>query len=156
MMKHHNFEHHHRCSGNTITKALHITGWVLVGVILAVIFAFVFAFLVKLFWNGLMPDIFGVKTITYWQAFGLIILAKLLFGGFGLHSHPRGKKGFQRWRKFRDNDEDAESQPIMPDDTWRSYKQYWHEEGKAAFEAYLERIEQEKQSDNSRTHDGGR
>jgi len=44
-------------------------------------------------WNGLLPALFGFKIITYWQAFGLIILCRLLFGGF---RGPRG--GGRRWR----------------------------------------------------------
>jgi hypothetical protein len=32
-----------------------------------------------------MPDIFGLTELTYWQAVGLTILARILFGGF-----PRG------------------------------------------------------------------
>jgi hypothetical protein len=33
-------------------------------------------------WNSLMPAIFGVRTITYWQALGLMVLSWLLFRGF--------------------------------------------------------------------------
>ncbi len=33
-------------------------------------------------WNWLMPAIFGLGVITYWQALGILVLAKLLFGGF--------------------------------------------------------------------------
>jgi|SRR5580704_3950997 hypothetical protein len=33
-------------------------------------------------WNWLMPGLFGLKLIGYWQAMGLIVLSKLLFGGF--------------------------------------------------------------------------
>ena len=45
--------------------------------------------LVKWLWNWIIPDIFGLGTITYWQAFGMLILAKILFGGFGRHGHSR-------------------------------------------------------------------
>ena len=31
-------------------------------------------------WNITLPDVFGLKQITYWQAFRLLILASLLFG----------------------------------------------------------------------------
>lgn len=34
-------------------------------------------------WNWLVPDVFGWSTITYWQAAGLLVLSKILFGGFG-------------------------------------------------------------------------
>lgn len=30
-------------------------------------------------WNTLMPDIFGLKTIGFWQAVGLNMLAGILF-----------------------------------------------------------------------------
>jgi hypothetical protein len=31
-------------------------------------------------WNNLLPDILHVGTITYWQAMGIFILCKILFG----------------------------------------------------------------------------
>jgi hypothetical protein len=34
-------------------------------------------------WNWLMPTLFGLTMITVFQAVGLILLAKLLFGGLG-------------------------------------------------------------------------
>jgi len=34
-------------------------------------------------WNWLVPDIFGWSAVTYWQAAGLFLLSKILFGGFG-------------------------------------------------------------------------
>jgi hypothetical protein len=33
-------------------------------------------------WNGVLANVVAVKTITYWQALGLLALAKILFGGF--------------------------------------------------------------------------
>lgn len=30
-------------------------------------------------WNALMPDIFGLPEITFWQALGLSVLCSLLF-----------------------------------------------------------------------------
>lgn len=39
------------------------------------------AFLVKLLWNAIMPDIFGLTTLTYWQAFGVSLLSQVLFKG---------------------------------------------------------------------------
>ena len=38
-------------------------------------------------WNLLLPEILGVKAITFWQAMGILVLSKILFGGF------RGKCG---------------------------------------------------------------
>jgi len=56
------------------------------------------AFAVMLLWNWLIPSIFaGGPTITYWQALGLMILSKILFGGFKPHHPPpfmRSKKEY--------------------------------------------------------------
>ena len=48
----------------------------------------VFGFLVMNLWNWLMPVIFGWKAIHFWQAVGVIILSRILFGGF--HGRPCG------------------------------------------------------------------
>ena len=47
-----------------------------------------FSYIVMLLWNALIPDIFHLGLITFWQAAGLLILSKLLFG-FG----PGGRGG---------------------------------------------------------------
>ena len=83
-------------------RVLRIIGMVFVGLVFVVLFALVFGFLVKWLWNFLMPDLFGLKAITYWQAFGMVILAKLLFGAFGSHHHDRWGRHhppppFRRW-----------------------------------------------------------
>ena len=44
---------------------------------------------VKQLWNWLMPPIFGWRQITFWQAFGLLALCRILFGGLGRHGGPR-------------------------------------------------------------------
>lgn len=46
------------------------------------------SFVVMQLWNNLLPDILHVGTITYWQAMGIFILCKILFG-FG----PKGGRG---------------------------------------------------------------
>jgi hypothetical protein len=46
--------------------------------------------LLMVLWNWLMPTIFGLITITYWQAAGLLLLSKLLFSGFNFNK--RGHK----------------------------------------------------------------
>lgn len=49
--------------------------------ILVVVFAIVIASCIPVFylWNWLMPAIFGLKTITFWQAVGLTFLCSFLF-----------------------------------------------------------------------------
>jgi hypothetical protein len=36
--------------------------------------------LLQLLWNMTLPDLFGTKTIRYWQAFRLILIVSILFG----------------------------------------------------------------------------
>jgi hypothetical protein len=43
--------------------------------------------IVMLLWNALLPSIFGISAINYWQAAGLFILSRLLLGGFGKMGH---------------------------------------------------------------------
>jgi hypothetical protein len=66
--------------------------FLVVGILAAVVFGFAVMFL----WNWLMPVLFGLKLITYWQAVGLIVLSKLLFGG--IHSHGGGRRG-RGWKR---------------------------------------------------------
>jgi hypothetical protein len=47
-------------------------------------------------WNWLMPAIFGLRAITYWQALGLLGLSWLLFGGPKIL--PGGPGGYWRHR----------------------------------------------------------
>ena len=46
-------------------------------------FVTVFSFIVMSLWNAILPAVLGVKAITFWQAMGILVLSKILFGGFG-------------------------------------------------------------------------
>ena len=42
-------------------------------------------------WNCLLPDLFtGVSRIGYWQALGVLLLSRILFGGLRGGGHGRG------------------------------------------------------------------
>ncbi|MFT3683066.1 MAG: hypothetical protein QM791_22595 [Ferruginibacter sp.] len=43
----------------------------------------VFGFVLMSLWNAILPAVLGVKTITFVQALGILVLSKILFGGFG-------------------------------------------------------------------------
>lgn len=50
---------------------------------------------VMVLWNGLMPVLFpGVKPIDYFQALGVLVLSKILFGTF--RGHHGGRCGWRR------------------------------------------------------------
>ncbi len=42
-------------------------------------------YIVMLLWNWLLPPLFGFHLIAFWQALGILILCRILFGGFGMH-----------------------------------------------------------------------
>ena len=50
-------------------------------VILAFLIDLLLAWPFMLLWNWLMPMIFGLTTLTFWQAFGLMLLCSFLFKG---------------------------------------------------------------------------
>ena len=70
--------------------------WLVIPCIVAAMGLFVWFF--QWLWNALLPDILGVKAINYWQAFGILLLSKILFGGFN------GKK-FGRRNHFEGRDD---------------------------------------------------
>jgi hypothetical protein len=47
----------------------------------ALVLLVVYPILVEALWNWLMPMIFNLRTVTYWQAVGLVVLGHALFGG---------------------------------------------------------------------------
>jgi len=68
-----------------------------------------FGAVTMLLWNALMPQIFALPILNYWQAAGLMLLARLLFGGFmhdmAGHGGRRGRgdgQFFQHGNKLRE------------------------------------------------------
>lgn len=114
---------------------LKIVGMVIGGITFAAGLALLFGWVVMLLWNWLMPEIFDLGVINYWQAVGLIILAKLIFGfGGGDHSskknkHHSGPKGFIK----------EESKENF--NKWHHYEGFWKEKGKKAFSDYVDEKE---------------
>jgi hypothetical protein len=78
--------------------------WMLLAVILVPLFIFIGGEIVEHLWNWLAPQLFGLHTINIWEAFGLLILCRVLFGGWG---GPRRHMGWrmrermaQRWESM--------------------------------------------------------
>jgi hypothetical protein len=127
------FGRSHRC-GRSRPRAI----WIVLGIIGFTAFAALFGAIVMWLWNGLMPVIFHLGVITYWQAVGLAILGRLLFGGFH-HGHPgRGHHNFGPWRR-RHNMNNLGIRDYSNASKWSYYDQYWNEEGEQAFNDYLKR-----------------
>ncbi len=82
--------------------------WFIWGIPFILFFIALGSAVVMLLWNSLLPEIFGVKAITYWQAAGVLVLSKILFGGIGRgHRHFYGH---HQWKRH------GEMEPEVPAD----------------------------------------
>ena len=71
-----------------------------IGIVGIAAFMFIGGTVVQWLWNWLMPALFGLPTVTFWQAAGLLTLSRILFGGFGKGYGSRG-----RWGRDMSSDE---------------------------------------------------
>ncbi len=84
------------------------TGFIAGAIFLGTLAFVAFTFAVMLLWNWLMPLIFNLGELTFWQAAGILVLSKILFSGFGRehcwHSSNRKKYWHSRfeekWRRI--------------------------------------------------------
>jgi hypothetical protein len=77
------------------------------------VLVFGLGYLVMLLWNAVMPALLGVAHIGFWRSVGLLILARLLVGGFhhgGLGHRRFGHRG-----------------------SWRQYEEWWREAGEQSY-----------------------
>ena len=61
---------------------------------------FLFAAIVMGLWNAILPAVIGVKAINLWQALGILVLSKILFGGF--RGGWRGRHNNGKWMEMKD------------------------------------------------------
>jgi hypothetical protein len=67
--------------------------------VLVVVAVTVFGWVTKELWNWLIPSIFGLRRITMLEAMGLILLGKILFGGFHKHGHHGSWSERREWKR---------------------------------------------------------
>jgi hypothetical protein len=53
------------------------------------LFVFIGGQIVMHLWNWLLPPLFGFHQIGFWQALGMLVLCRILFGGSGWHGSSR-------------------------------------------------------------------
>ena len=114
-----------------------VLGKIILGVLIAAVIAVVVGALVMVLWNWLMPEIFGLGTITYWQGFGLVLLLRLLIGGFGEH----GSKGPKEGREHRHIPPNLRRNGHFDD----VYEQWWQNEGAEHFGRYMKQREKKEE-----------
>ncbi|MEZ4886659.1 MAG: hypothetical protein R3E32_18165 [Chitinophagales bacterium] len=61
------------------------------------LFFFILGNVIVFLWNEVLVKVTDFKTITFWQAIGLFVLARILFGGFRFGAGG----GSHRWQKSR-------------------------------------------------------
>ena len=63
---------------------------IILGAILVfVILCFLGAAIAMWLWNAIMVPVFGMPVLGYWQTYGIMILAKLIFGGRSVSSSSK-------------------------------------------------------------------
>ncbi len=69
--------------------------------VFGIIAVLVFGLVVMGLWNAILPAVLGVKAITFIQALGILLLSKILFGGFG-RGHRGGWRNKGKWMEMKD------------------------------------------------------
>lgn len=107
-------------------RILHYGGHAILALLVIGAVAVAFGYVVMLTWNAVIPAVFNLPVISFWQAVGLLVLIRIL-----THRHGhRGKHG--RWHKRWHGRDEAPPEG-------GAYAQWWWEEGDAAFKAYQSR-----------------
>jgi hypothetical protein len=93
---------------NRMVRGLKIALLVIVG-------AAVFGFVVMSLWNWLTPALFGWRHINFWQALGLLVLSKILFGGFRRPGGPLHwrRRMMERWDQMTPEEKEKFRQGIQ-------------------------------------------
>ena len=102
-------------------------GWKIIGcVILGALFVIAITYVTMLLWNWLVPVLFNGPVIHYWQAFGLLVLSKILFsgkGGWGNHYRGCDSHRAHAWKNKLSSmtPEEREAFKKKLKDKWCSY-----------------------------------
>ena len=95
-------------------------------IILAIIAGvFIFSGGFMLLWNAILPSVLHVSAISFWQAMGILVLAKMLFSGFRGRRHFGGgwhwkKHMYMRWQNMTDEEKEKMKQ------NYGCYGNRWH------------------------------
>jgi hypothetical protein len=72
------------------------------GIAAITLFVFIGGTITQLLWNWLLPPLFGWKELSFWQALGMLMLCRILFGGMaGRGGHGRRTSNWTPEEKAR-------------------------------------------------------
>lgn len=74
-------------------------------ILIGIAFVALLALLVMSLWNAVLPALVGVNSIGFWQALGLLVLCRILFGGLGMRPGMFGRgrdrrRMHERWMQM--------------------------------------------------------
>lgn len=102
-----------------------------------------------LLWNAILPDVTGVEALGYWQGVGLLVLSRILFGGWrgggkpgGYANKKYGHRGGAHWREKWMN---------MSEEERLKMKQQWRERCKGRWSDQVKERPSERETE--RTND---
>jgi len=91
---------------------------ILKGIVIGALAVSVFSYVVMLLWNNVLAAVTGVLPVNFWQAMGILVLSKILFGGF--RGGGGGFRGRGPW-----NPEMREKWQNMSEEDRKNFKQEW-------------------------------
>ncbi len=127
-------------------------GFGILGVLGFIAIAFIGGALIMWLWNCIAAPLFHISTISFWEAIGLAVLTRLLFGGANHgwhHGGRRWKQGMWRgnhsghyhhtgnWGCQTQSNDKCGCDPEQ--DKWKFYDEYWKQEGEQSFNDYVKR-----------------
>ncbi len=91
--------------------------WIAKMALMVILFFVVVSAVLMYLWNWLLPEIFGLPVITFWQAAGILLLSKIIFG-FGKKGGP--PRGGPSWKHKWSNMSEEQKQQ------WKEkFKEKW-------------------------------
>jgi hypothetical protein len=94
---------HRRWSERSVGAKVRV---IVAGIVMVPAFLALFGAVTMWLWNWLMPTIFKLPEIGFWQAIGLIVLAHIFFKG-----GRAGRMGRSQWRRAKLRDRMREDEP---------------------------------------------
>jgi len=120
------------------------TLYAVLGIAGAILLGLLFGNLIMWLWNWLMPSLFGLRTIGFWEGLGLFLLAKILFGFGGSSGSGEGEKKCPKHGKRHHHHGEGEKHDWKD---WEYYDDWWEADGKTAFHAYAENMKNEPEQE---------
>ena len=127
------------------------TLYAVLGIAGAFLMGLLFGNLIMWLWNWLMPSLFGLRTIGFWEGLGLFLLAKILFGFGGSSGSGEGEKKRPKHGKHHHHHTGEGEKRDWKD--WEYYDDWWEADGKTSFHAYAENMKKEPEKAKEKTEE---